>query len=121
MNKRPSMLFVVALLICPPVSAAEVSICNQSRFFLEVTEGGELLAEAASGECFTMRIREKERWLINFGMTRYLFDFTHLGSCLRDDKGSLVATDDGKLYCDAVDREQPKGFPMEVLRKIDLI
>lgn len=121
MRQLKIMFAATPLLVCLPAAAAEVSICNQSRFFLEVTEGGELLADAAAGECLTMRIREKERWLINFGMTRYLFDFTHLGNCLRDDKGSLVATDEGKLYCEAIDKEQPRGFPMEVLRKIDLI
>lgn len=121
MRRLKIILAVMPLFVCSQACAAEVSICNQSRFFLEVTEGGELLAEAAAGECFTLQIREKEKWLINFGMTRYLFDFTHLGNCLREDRGSLVATDEGKLYCGAIDREQPKGFPLEVLRKIDLI
>jgi hypothetical protein len=104
-----------------PVWAAEVSICNQSRFFLEVVDGDALVADAATGECFTMQIREKERWLINFGMTRYLFDFKPLKNCQQNDKANLVATDEGKLYCESPDQKQPRGFPLPVLRKIDLI
>jgi hypothetical protein len=120
--KRLETVFAAALFFGgQQASAAEVSICNQSQFFLEVTDEDELVGDAATGECFTMQIRDKEKWLINFGMTRYLFDFLYLRNCVRDDKASLVATNEGKLYCDSPDREQPGGFPLQVLRKIDLI
>ena len=120
---KPIKIFLAgAVLLLPaPVLAMQVEICNQSQFMLEVTEGNELLADAGAGQCFDLEIKEKETWLINFGMTRYAYHFLHLKNCAQDDKAKLIATDDGKLYCNSLDQQQPKGFPMEVIRKIDLI
>lgn len=119
--RRLNTLLVVAFFLPGSVLAVQVEICNQSQVFLEVTEANEFLAEAAAGECFILEIKDKEKWLINFGMTRYLFDFLFLENCAQAGKAKLIATDEGKLYCNSTDQKQPKGFPMEVMKKIDLI
>ncbi|HEX5057629.1 MAG TPA: hypothetical protein VFX02_14165 [Gammaproteobacteria bacterium] len=115
------LLVGIVLFIPAPVFAVQVEICNQSRFLLEVTEGSKLLADAEAGQCLELEIREREKWLINFGMTRYMYHFLHLNDCAQDGKAKLIATDDGRLYCNSQDQAQPKGFPMEVMQKIDLI
>jgi hypothetical protein len=121
--KRSGLIFLIAFSICQPLFAAtEVSICNQAQVFLEVTDGDEVLDDAAAGECLTLLIPGNDKsWLINFGMTRYLFDFTLLKNCVHDGRAKLVASPEGRLYCDPPDREQPRGFPLEATQKIDLI
>jgi hypothetical protein len=120
---KPLKLFFagVVLLLPTPVLAVQVEVCNKSQFLLEVTDGNNLLADAEAGQCFNLEIREREQWLINFGMTRHVYHFLHLNDCAQDGKAKLIATDDGKLYCNSLDQKQPKGFPMEVMQKIDLI
>jgi hypothetical protein len=123
MGDMKKLVLIGAMFVCHPLFAStEVSICNQAQVFLEVTDGDEVLDDAATGECLTLLIPGNDKsWLINFGMTRYLFDFTLLRNCMRDGKARLVASPEGRLYCDPPDQEQPRGFPLEATQKIDLI